>query len=217
MNEPVEIFLGFDPGGATKTAFGWCVCKQDVAGKFVKVKTGLSTHAEAAVSDVNRVLENLKSNACVRAIGIDAPLFWNKTGEDRMVDKIIRRELLNLNRPHSTVIPVNTLKGACLVQGVLVGDSFKAPITETHPKALRWLLKSLPSELENYKADLKRSKNPNENHEWDALAAAYAAWRMYQRDPEWQDLFQKEPAPFLPFGTQVEVSYWMPIPQQPPG
>ena len=213
MGETVEVFLGFDPGGANPAerhgSFGWCVC-QVVDEMFAYRCSGLGRNAGDVVEQVSG---ELAGNDRVLGVGIDAPMFWSVTGEVRSVDDIIRDE-------GAQVQQVNSLTGACLVQGILVGATlyqrFKAPITEVHPRALRHLLRDrsadnvLPAELERYEADLRRSPNDNENHEWDALAAAYAAWRMYQRDPEWRDLFPEEPNPILPLGTPV--SYWMPIP-----
>lgn len=218
MNEPVEIFLGFDPGGATEIAFGWCVCTQNAAGQFEKLASDVCHYAGEAVE---QVLAVLPANSCVLAAGIDAPLFWNRRGEiRRTVDEIIHAA----GGRHP--VAINGLVGAVVAQGPLLAALLRQQfvnfqITEAFPGALRDLLlarsddNALPAELERYEADLRRSPNDNENHEWDALAAAYAAWRMYQRDPEWRDLFQREPDPVLPLGTPV--SYWMPIRQQPGG
>ena len=216
MNEPIEIFLGFDPGGATKTAFGWCVCTQDASGHFELLDSGAGHYAGEVFDLVSRVMNTLPSNARVRAAGIDAPLFWDRQGRiHRNVDQIIHAS--GGRRPTS----INGLYGSVVAQGVLLAALLRQhfinlAITEAFPGALRDLLKarsadkSLPAELERYKAKLKRSKNPKENHEWDALAAAYAAWCMHRQAEGWRDLFPEEPNPVLPLGTPV--SYWMPIP-----
>ena len=226
MNEPVEIFLGFDPGG--KDAFGWCVC-QSRAGEFALVDTDVASYADEAVKQVLNS-ESLPTNYRVLAVGIDSPMFWNITGEKRKVDgkireavrraRVIQRQREQEIGRFPRLMEVNSLPGAVLVQGILLGASlyqrFRAPITEAYPGALRCLLeachdnKSLPPELEDHKAKLKRSPIDKDNHEWDALAAAYAAWCMHRQAPGWRDLFSEEPDPVLPLGTPV--SYWMPIP-----
>ena len=210
MTEPIEVFLGFDPGGEGN--FGWSIC-QDDAGRFEQLASGTGNYAGEVLG---QVLAALPENAGVLAAGIDAPLFWNRRGEiHRTVDEIIRAA--GARRPRS----INELVGAVVAQGPLLAALLRQhfvnfQITEAFPGALRDLLQarsadnSLPPELERYAADLRRSPKDNENHEWDALAAAYAAWRMYQRDPEWSDLLPREPDPVLPLGTPV--SYWMPIP-----
>ena len=90
-----------------------------------------------------------------------------------------------------------------MVQGLLLASSlwehFRAPITETHPKALLWLLDP----------ELKRIHELTE-HTQDAIVSAYAAWSMYNASPGWRDLYLEELTPLLPLGTPV--SYWMPIP-----
>ncbi len=215
MGETVEVFLGFDPGGKKgKGKFGWSICR-DEAGEFEQLDSDVAKNAGEVVS---QVLDKLLPNERIVAVGIDAPLFWDKTGKDRKADKIIRGEVKNKS-VKSSVIAVNSLQGACLVQGILVGDAFyrlNAPITETHPRVLRYLLKQSLSR-KAYPAELCKRKKET-SHQWDARTAAYAAWAMWkdlqgQRLDGWQDLFLTETAPFLPLGRKVRVSYWMPIPR----
>lgn len=217
MDEPVEVFLGFDPGGKKgKGKFGWSICRYD-SGEFEQLDSDVAKNAGEVVS---RVKGALAPDECIVAVGIDAPMFWNVTGEDRVVDKIIRGAVKSKS-VKSSVIPVNSLQGACLVQGVLVGhtlcqqvEQFNAPITEAHPKVLRYLLKqSLGKKL--FPAELYKHRKET-SHQWDARTAAYAAWCMHRRAEGWRNLFKEEPDPFRPLGT-TPVSYWMPIPQQPPG
>ena len=230
MTEATGYLLGFDPGGKGGDKepgnFGWCICRS-IAGQFRLIDTGRVKYAEEAVRQVsNKLLPNFP----VWAVGIDAPMFWNITGEERKVDCVVKQEVkkaLEIQKQRGqecenppSLMQVNSLPGAVLVQGVLVGaflhQRFKSPITEAYPGALRCLLRagskdnSLPIELRRYEDKLKRSKNPRENHEWDALAAAYAAWCMHRQVEGWRDLFPREPNPILPLGTPV--SYWMPIP-----
>ncbi len=216
MNQPVEIFLGFDPGG--RRNFGWSVCKADSA-RLQLIKTGTADNAAAVI---NQILEELPSNSCVSAVGIDAPMFWNITGEERNVDAIIRNAARRAAEIHSNmkhpgrkspgVQQINSLRGACLVQGILIGDylyqQFKAPITEVHPGALSWLK---PARF-NYIWTLTEGEGKSD-HERDATLAAYAAWCMHENAPGWRDLFLgEEPNSFRPLGPETPVHYWMPIP-----
>lgn len=196
MNEPIEIFLGFDPGGEGN--FGWSICRED-GDQLRQITAGLADHAEDALEKVMYRLPH--SDVAVVAAGIDAPLFWNRKG-NRGIDGVIREAA----RP-ANVLAVNSLWGAVLVQGVLLAEAlhqnFDAlEITEAHPNALRALLDPFPPELNQFRGESE--------HEWDARAAAYAAWCMHRQAEGWWDLSSREPNPVLPLGTPV--SYWMPIP-----
>lgn len=70
------------------------------------------------------------------------------------------------------------------------------PITESHPKALRWLLPSL-FEFED------RSE-----HERDAMLATVSAWAAFNRPADWEDLFAHEENAFTP--VSMPVLYIMP-------
>ena len=201
MNEPIEIFLGFDPGGATEPAFGWSVCKQNAAGQFEQLTSDVGHYAEEVVAAVLGELDGLPL-AKVVAAGIDAPLFWNRQGElYRNADAIITGA--DCRNP----VSINGLYGAVVAQGVLLAALLRQHfvnfrITEAFPGALLDLLNPAPAVLEML---------PDEtDHQRDARVAAYAAWCMHRQAPGWRDLFPEEPDPVLPLGTPV--SYWMPIP-----
>ena len=201
-----DVVLGFDPGG--KKAFGWAVCGSNGQRLHVQ-RTGVVSDAEEAHAAVSEVLP---ANAHVVAAGIDAPLFWGRS-RGRRADDIVRDAVKA--RGHGgasgTVQQVNSLRGACLVQGVLLGRLIHqsiphAPITEAHPKALLWLLKTCDL------SDLVDGANPTASeHERDAVLAAYAAWMGPRAD--WRNLLEDEPRPVLPLGTPVK--YWMPLPAPP--
>jgi len=128
-------FIGFDPGG--KKAFGWAVVETTprglrlvAGGEVTGALTALATASEASVE-------------LPAAIGIDAPLFWVFDG-DRNADLQVRALVCGAGGQSGTVSHVNSLRGACLVQGVLVARLSRerwpeVPITESHPKALRQL------------------------------------------------------------------------------
>lgn len=199
MNEPMDIFLGFDPGGKGKGRgnFGWSICKDDT-GEFEQVCSGLGKYAEDVVDQVR---SKLPSNARVQAAGIDAPMFWDATGKlYRKIDEIIRKAA------GISPVSLNGLYGSVLTQGiisaVLLRRHFSAlAITEVYPTALRGLLKPLPVELNKHTDET--------DHERDARIAAYAAWSMYRKASGWWDLFPHEPDSYLPLDPPV--SYWMPI------
>ena len=203
MNEPIEIFLGFDPGGEGK--FGWSICR-DAAGQFEQLTSGAGNYAGGVF---NQMLAAMPANACVLAAGIDAPLFWNRWGEiQRNVDQIIHRRRVYVQSPFNRIpVPVNELYGAVVAQGPLLAALLRQhfvnfQITEASPGALRDLLNPLPAVLQRL---------PRETgHQQDARTAAYAAWCMHRQAEGWRDLFPEEPDPVLPLGTPV--SYWMPIP-----
>ena len=140
MPGPDGIILGFDPGG--KNAFEWSVCGIAADGYLVRHKTGLADNAADAISRVIRVLPN---NPNILAAGIDAPLFWSQNG-NREVDDFLICHLKRIQfKSILSMIKVNSLRGAALVQGVLLGKYLSETwdtilITESHPKVLVHLL-----------------------------------------------------------------------------
>ena len=131
MVRPVDVILGFDPGGKTGRKFGWCICQSE-PGHLRVCKAGRATNAEDALKQVS---SKLPPGARVIASGIDAPMFWTNTGE-REVDRIIRvagqyKECPNpKHRPPAKIMScpyplnvqeINSLRGACVAQGVLLG------------------------------------------------------------------------------------------------
>jgi predicted nuclease with RNAse H fold len=193
--------VGFDPGG--KRRFGWCVVKFDT--DPLRIKGGVSDHAEAALTAAQRELSGPPA-----AVGIDAPLFWT-IGEDRAADREVRKLVRAAGGHNGTVAHVNALRGACLVQGVLIARMAaetwpNAAITEAHPKALLWV-----------SADA-RTFNTNElsrenEHTRDAALGALAARAGVTGFRGWRDLTALERAPFFPGGRPV--SYWFPMSGEP--
>ena len=209
------FILGFDPGG--KKGFGWSVCTYD-DGEIRSHESGVVNNAAEVMQALARTLP---ASANVVAAGIDAPMFWSCIG-NRHVDVIIRNERRGRHLPIGEGFPesggavsaVNSLWGAVLVQGLLLGKYLHetyptAIITEAHPVALLRLLNTLALKpqlgpLRNLIAGLTNE------HERDATIAAFAAWSMHTGAQGWQDLYPIEPCSVQPFGTPV--SYWMPIP-----
>ena len=208
MSEPLDVFLGFDPGGEGR--FGWSICQTDAAGGQLNVTvTGLVSNAREAVDPVEKELafRNLPREN-VRAAGIDAPLFWTSTGFTDIDDEIRKNvKQAGCKTPGGTVQAINSLRSSCSVQGVLLAyhlnHEFELSITEAHPKALDWLDKTMRGSIISLPPD-------QSEHQRDATFAAYAAWHIGA--PGWRNLVEDEPTPNLfPLGTPV--SYWMPIPQ----
>jgi predicted nuclease with RNAse H fold len=208
------FFVGLDPGGKKK--FGWCALVGDRVPLQV-LRRGVARHAEEAVK---AVLDAAGSNA-VTAAGIDAPLFWQPTG-DRSVDRLIRDKIQTLRANTSTVQAVNSLCGACLVQGMMAAMLLRAriallPITETHPKALLWLLgcaqRGKPAKevtLANLREWIGGDVTNATEHERDAALSACAAFAMTKARPDWRNLYLEEKGAITPLDPPP--GYWLPIP-----
>jgi len=193
------ILLGFDPGGIN--SFGWATLHLDEAGKFISLKTGIASNTPDAISNA---WQNAASAPA--GVGIDAPLFWVEKG-DRRADSHIRTRVVAAGGHSGTVNSVNSLRGACLVQGILTARRVfdlwpSAIVTEAHPKALLRLWEE---------AELFVIQNLLQNcteHERDAALAAVAASAAVNKRPSWCNLVLAEVAPFFPSGQKV--SYWFP-------
>ena len=127
------VLLGFDPGGIN--SFGWATLHLDEAGEFVSLTTGVASNAPDAVRNAGQ-----SAASAPAGVGIDAPLFWVEKG-DRRADSHVRNRVVAAGGHAGTVNSVNSLRGACLVQGILttrlVAASWpSAIVTEAHPKAL---------------------------------------------------------------------------------
>jgi len=170
-------WFGADPGGSN--AFGVALLRAN--GSFV---SGLVSSADEAL----KWLETPKQREWLaefreglEAVGIDAPMWWS-SGEsgDRSADRYVRRLF---PKSSGTVQTANSLRGAVLIQGVLLATRLRAelpnlPITEAHPKAL---LKALWRERPPWQKIAERfclhgpAPDHTRDHERDALLAAVAA------------------------------------------
>ena len=217
MPESIGFILGFDPGGAGN--FGWSEC--GVASDHLQrpLKTGLADDAWDALNQVKDAIRSSSSRADPRilAAGIDAPLFWGRRG-NRAIDAILRQALKRSKfpTPGGTVQQVNSLRGACMVQGVLLAKYLREwdpqlPITEAHPKALQHLLRHSGQPEMTELARLTEGLEDRE-HERDATLSAIGAWAMYKKLPGWRDIYDQECRPVQLFDTPV--AYWMPLPQE---
>jgi hypothetical protein len=193
----VSVLLGFDPGGAN--AFGWCVARDSAQLPLSIVATGIASSARAAVASA---LAAVPTDETVLAAGIDAPLLWARSGP-RNSDRVVRQAIARAGAPHpaGTVQDVNSLRGACIAQGILAALELREaiallPLTEAHPKALRWLC-----------PEAAAVAAPSE-HERDAALGALTAWALVHKPAGWCDLYADE----VPFYTplQAPLSYFMP-------
>ena len=179
---------------------------------------GLADDAVGALAEAAKAMESshFPAGTAVLAAGIDAPMFWSPNGF-RNVDQILLRvlEALNIENRSGTVQQLNSLRGAALVQGVLLGwhlrNTWDLQITESHPKVLDHLL----MHYEHHETlalvdDLAENIHDPERHIRDAILSAVTAWAMVYKLPRWRNIFQDEPNPLQPFDTPV--SYWMPVP-----
>lgn len=211
----MALILGFDPGG--RGQFGWCTA--EYASSQLRIQSaGVADHALGAVT---AALEQLEPGYHITAAGIDAPLLW-ATGGPRRADRTIRMAMKSLGAVNvgGTVQDTNSLRGACVAQGLLTAkllrDRFPdLPITESHPKALLWLLqlagpgRSVPEVTLTHLEELVLCELVIESeHIRDAALGAVAALAMLEERQGWRDLYLEEVNSWAPVSP---VSYWMPI------
>jgi len=211
----MDFYLGFDPGGQKN--FGWAVCSS-MGSSLEVIATGVADHARGAV---DAAIASMPEKAEAIGAGIDAPLFWVEDGK-RSIDKAIRNAIKRLGAPfpQGTVQQVNSLRGACLVQGVVVAKLLREHfhdigITESHPKALLYLLGITDQhrspadvtigDLSSYV--IAREKQVT-SHERDAVLGSVSSWAQHKQLEGWKDLYREEKDPISPFG--YKPSYWMP-------
>jgi predicted nuclease with RNAse H fold len=210
-------YLGFEPGGVG--TFGWAVAARSADEQPRVTSSGCALNAQAAVA---ATLRALPAGIQPAAVGIDAPLFWTATGI-RHVDTVVRREMhaRGALSPGGTVQQLNSLRGACLVQGVVAAMLLrrgmpKVRITETHPKALLWHLGLASPErpprqisVGDLSELLVATSDAISEHERDAVISCAAAVAFHEQREGWHDLTASEPDPMhlVPGG----VAYWMPV------
>jgi hypothetical protein len=212
----MSVLLGFDPGG--EDGFGWCVADHAPELPLPIRATGVVDNAHDALREL---LVHIPSGEEIDAAGIDAPLLWVSSG-DRSADRRLRDELraLGARSPAGTVQAVNSLRGACLIQGILTGILLRAkmeslPITESHPQAILWLLRlanrnrhpsgiGLPA-LTQFRIT---STQDGTDHERDAALATLSAWAMLRQPPGWRNLYLEEETAYSPLASPL--GYWMP-------
>ncbi|MBM4273430.1 MAG: DUF429 domain-containing protein [Deltaproteobacteria bacterium] len=211
----MNVFLGFDPGG--KGSFGWAVCIDKDDGLDI-VATGLADHAKGALE---QSLNAKPKGGSIAGAGIDAPMFWVNS-ECRESDNIVRKAIKHLGAksPGGTVQHFNSLRGACVIQGLLILKLLRRlypnlPITEAHPKALLWLMGIARKDYEPQmvtsrdlsKVNIRGTRFRSED-ERDAVLGAFTAQMMVRKKPNWDDLLKYEKDPIL--AGNPPIGYWMP-------
>ena len=193
----MKTLIGLDPGGNSN--FGWCLVTDSDRMPFSVLKSGCGDSADHVIREV---LQAILIYGPPVAVGIDAPLFWSRVGP-RNADSSVRTAIRNRGAPHSSgmVQDVNSLRGACLVQGMLAAMSLREKfpsllITEAHPKALRYLL-----------PETRTISAPSE-HERDAMLSAITAWAAFHKHQGWSDLYSSEPCSYTPISPPLH--YFMP-------
>jgi predicted nuclease with RNAse H fold len=124
-------WFGADPGGMRNNEPCFGVAWLRIDGTF---ETDTTDCAYEAMKWMMRRLEP------PGAVGIDCPLWWSSCkSAARQIDVVLRRKYRH--RIGQSVQSINSLRGAVLVQGVMLASLVRQqfpnmPITETHPKAL---------------------------------------------------------------------------------
>lgn len=159
-----DLVAGFDPGG--KNSFGWCVVAVRPRRKMIDAGKNLASNADDAFCKASQVIKS--HGGSLRAVGIDAPLTWARNGGQRTAD----RHINNQHSPNSA-LSVNSLWGACAVQGFLLAEALSREypgilFTEANPKPL----KDNPDAIKWYK-DVWSEDEPD--HIRDAIVSAWAA------------------------------------------
>ncbi len=212
------VILGLDPGGNGN--FGWCLAEVTGDRPMTLWQWGTADNAERAVA---HALEHLPRSAMLAAAGIDSPLFWVANG-DRQCDKTVRRAMrrVGASAVGGTVQAVNAMRGACLIQGIMAARLLRLRfpsirITESHPKALLWLLKLANNDRRvsevtiAHLAEFIKCEMPRlSEHERDAAIGALAATAMLLLWHGWRDIAVDERDAFAPVSP---VEYWMPVPE----
>lgn len=212
-----NLIVGFDPGG--KGQFGWCVLERRARKVPRLIATGLADHAGAAVNEV----KDIAGRKSVAAAAIDSPLYWTFAAS-READRLIRSAIRARGAlsPGGTVQQVNSLRGACLSQGILAAHLLRQKwpeirLTESHPKALLWLLgiatvrRRPPAiRVRHLDALVKCGDNVACEHRRDAILGAIAADQMLMASPDWVNLVDREEVSAV-FTPIRDIEYWMPL------
>jgi predicted nuclease with RNAse H fold len=203
----MKIFLGFDPGG--RGSFGWCV---STGASDLPLSVRATGHASSALDAIERVERHLHPGEKVAGAGIDAPLAW-PWQEGRESDAQLRIVLRDRGAPSpsGSVQHVNSLRGACAVQGVLLAmrlqEHFRGiRVTESHPKALLWIMVANGTGEHELKRYIFGADQPSE-HRRDSAIASLSAWAAVVEPEGWQNLVGLDAGCHFPV---PETSFWMP-------
>ena len=135
------------------------------------------------------------------------------------MDSELRERIRERGAPNAagTVQQVNSLRGACLVQGMLAGVLSRqrtsgVAISESHPKAMLWLLERNPAQVRLQdmpeKFDLHDGVDDGE-HLRDAAVACLSAWAMVHNPNGWSDRYPLDEHHAYSC-IVAPLAYWMP-------
>ena len=177
----MSLFLGYDPGGKDKHGVAAVRIARD-GNIEEEPETAVLRDAKAVCHWVAERSEN------AAALGIDTLLAWSRIG-GRACDKALCSRYPVYSK---SVIAQNALRSAMTINGIIVaqfGRNRDLPLFESHPKLFRkvWLEKHVTN-ANFMRCHDELLRKPND-HEADALVAAWCASRGYFDD--WQvDLFK---------------------------
>lgn len=195
MSEADRVWIGADPGG--KSNFGIAILRSNG-----EAYTCCVDCADEAVETVRNEVGNTRPSG----VGIDAPLWWSSgPSGGRQVDGWLR-SMYGLSG--GQVQPPNALRGAALVQGVMLVQRIREqfpglPVTETHPKALLVALEMEEEDAFFQHFHVRPETDGISEHERDALISAVAARQGLKRC--WKEDLSK-----YRFCTEQDPSdYWL--------
>jgi len=201
----MKAVLGFDPGGkgTGKGEFGWALLEDADALPLRLLGRGLARHAEDALARASVFIEESRTE--IAAIGIDAPLTWVSAG--RVVDAEVGAQ------------QINSLWGACLVQGWLIAKLAEerfpdTRISESHPKlVLRrcfpHMTRPIAKAVNSSEIGTLVSGHFDSPHTRDAALSALSGWAMLHLRQDWEDLACLDPQAHTWLKTSA---YWLPVP-----
>jgi predicted nuclease with RNAse H fold len=212
-----QYILGTDPGGKKGNGqFGWALVKY-VPGEPPP------QHLTATYSDVGhdanevwtRANEALGASDQIVAMGVDAPLGYDETG-DRRIDPYIREVLrADGSRSGPTPCAVNSLRGACLAQGVVISLIAQAAgvriISESYPRAVRDLRSGSTAQCRSCSVPTLLC------HQCDATLSSLSAWAYLVNmatgtNPKgWENWHTLHGGLRPKFMVVADHEYWLPV------
>lgn len=213
--DELQLFVGLDPGG--RKSFGVAI----LAGNSKSLRpvfTGTGCCVEKICEFIGQ--QAAKFQSPIGGVGIDAPMSWPLKGGYRPQDEAV---WVRCPGAKKSVLQVNSLRGAVIAQGPAAAIQLRKQygdllVSEVHPagtvdalggnqtatvfatllsRKVKWLF-GLPGFCQNAVGLVK----VEDNHQFDALVAAYAVYMGCTSQPGWNDLMKA-------LGTQDQI---MPVP-----
>lgn len=227
------LIAGYDPGGDNKHGLAILKIKSGTckAVKIFRPESAPRSKPGVALKSVRDVLTALNEEGQIAAIGVDTLARWSTSpGGWRQADILLRKKCRTDAKIKGLALSVtapNSLYGSMSLNGMMVLLELRKKwpsiqITETHPKILYYGLAekkynysgtqqemdALLSKWLGHPTGFVETKN---DHEWDAVVSAYAAWMGLTG--QWKhDLFQNPESADLVSPAGPDVHYWWPVP-----